>query len=240
MNIVAISGGEIRNNDTLTFDKLNVDLVGKSKVNFLFIPTASYDSIDYCKAIHDLYSKKLGCNVDNLFLTKTNVPEEIIDDKIYNADIVYVGGGNTFYLMQCWKKHNLINKLRNLVKTNKVLTGLSAGAICWHEYGHSDSRKSKYSNYIKVKTLGIKPGIFCPHLDSEQRENDFIHKIVGTKLIGFGCDDKTALWYTDNNRIIVKTDDKKLKIKKMVSIDRTIHIEEYRNNEEIRLTNSST
>lgn len=240
MHIFAISGGDIRYDETINFDKFNLELVGKSKVNVLFIPTASNDALPYCESIESLYGKKFGCNVDNLLLINNPPTDELINEKISTADIIYVGGGNTLSMMRYWKKYNLDTKFKNLSNTDKILTGLSAGAICWHEFGHSDSRKSKNSDYIKVKALGLKSGMFCPHMDTEKREQDFIKKLENSSVFGLGCDEKTALWYSDDNRVFVKTNEANSKVKLFTKNKGKLIVEEFGNNSELRLTHSST
>ena len=55
MNIIAIGGGQMRQNETTRLDKFIVDLTGKEKPNALFIPTASYDNEGYCALFHQHY-----------------------------------------------------------------------------------------------------------------------------------------------------------------------------------------
>ena len=74
---------------------------------------------------------------------------EIVEEKINWADIIYVGGGNTLRLMTLLRRHKIDVLLKQAAKQNKVLCGVSAGAICWCNFGNSDSRKFT-STIIKV------------------------------------------------------------------------------------------
>ena len=55
------------------------------------------------------------------------------------ADIIVVGGGNTLYAIDRWKELHVDKLLRDAMDRGVVLTGGSAGAICWFDGGHSDS-----------------------------------------------------------------------------------------------------
>ena len=63
--IVVIGGGEIKDLETLTFDKRIVELTGKRKPKALFIPTASGEPEAYIDTFHRIYWKKLGCEKFN-------------------------------------------------------------------------------------------------------------------------------------------------------------------------------
>ena len=92
-------------------------------------------------------------------------------------DSIYVGGGNTKSMLAVWREWDLHNILQNAYENGIVMSGVSAGAICWFEKGITDSF-DKELNIIDC--LGIVDGIACPHFDEEkEREpyvNDSIHK----------------------------------------------------------------
>ena len=169
--IVAIGGGEVSENKTYDIDKFIVESSKKEKPNFLFIPTASKDSETYIQTINDLY-ENLGCKTDTLYLCNTDVNIAEVNEKIECADIIYVGGGNTAYMMEVWRKYNVDKALISAYKSGKVLSGLSAGSICWFIAGHSDSEFIEDIENPKhkwVKGLGIIPYLHCPHYDEPER-----------------------------------------------------------------------
>ena len=136
--IVAIGGGEIRDGETLNIDKFIVSLSGKEKPSLLFIPTASHDVEGYIETVKKVYGE-LGCDVKILCLTKENIEEDDIRDIILKSDIIYVGGGNTEYMMKIWEKYSVDKYLKEAYKKNIVLSGLSAGSLCWFKAGFDDS-----------------------------------------------------------------------------------------------------
>lgn len=74
-----------------------------------------------------------------MYLSNTKVNTEEVNQKIENADIIYVGRGNTQYMMKVWQEYGVDKALIRAYKSGKVLSGLSAGSICWFISGHSDS-----------------------------------------------------------------------------------------------------
>lgn len=85
------------------------------------------------------------------------------------ADFIYVGGGNTLRLMTLLRRCGGDRLLDEAYKRGTVLSGVSAGGICWCSCGNSDSRKftSGSDQLIKVTGLGYLPVLFCPHYDAE-------------------------------------------------------------------------
>ncbi|MFR6163298.1 MAG: Type 1 glutamine amidotransferase-like domain-containing protein [Mediterraneibacter gnavus] len=60
---------------------------------------------------------------------------------------MYVGGGDTIFMMQIWKQYKLDEKLLEIYEKDfAVLTGISAGAICWFNCGYSDSGSFQEGN----------------------------------------------------------------------------------------------
>ncbi len=200
MNIIAIGGGNLRKKETLAIDQCIVQLTQKRSPRVLFIPTASGDSKNYCNTFDTVYRDLLGCKTDHLLLYRRPQDRAAATEKIRAADIIYVGGGNTLRMMKLWRRIGLDDLLVKAANQRKILAGLSAGAICWHEWGHSDSRsfsgRKKWS-FIKVRALGIRPGLFCPHLDAEKRHASLKKMIANTAMIGIACDNRAAVWYHD-------------------------------------------
>jgi dipeptidase E len=179
--IVAIGGGEIKDLETLPLDKEIIRLTGKRHPRALFIPTASGDAEGYWKTFQEVYGKKLGCRTNVLYLIREKLTPKQIENKILSSDLVYVGGGNTLRMMKTWRKRGVDTLFRKAYRKGIVLSGLSAGSLCWFRYGHSDS--VKFSNpknwkYIRVSGLGFINAINCPHYSNKEREKDF-QKMVG-------------------------------------------------------------
>lgn len=202
--IVAIGGGEIRTRGTAAIDREIIRLSNQKNPRLLFIPTASSDSERYWKHVQEYFGGFLKCKTDVLFLIKEKLSKAQVRRKILAADIVYVGGGNTLQMMRVWRRLGVDEFLKEAYESGVVLSGISAGAICWFESGHSDSM-SFYNpeewKYINVKGLGLIEGIYCPHYSGMTRgvprRKDFRDMIRKTGGIGIAVENNCAIEIID-------------------------------------------
>ncbi len=208
--IVTIGGGEIGRPgypvETTKIDREIVRLTGKKSPAVLFIPTASSDSEGYYNAAQKHFGKKLGCRMDILRLIKEKPSRKTIEQKIMSADIVYVGGGNTQKMLRIWKRNGVDKILKKAWGKGIVLSGLSAGSICWFRGGTSDSRRFKNPNadLIKVTGLAFIPALHSPHYDVEKDRRPGLKKIMRkTPGVAIAIDNCCALEFiNDTYRVI--------------------------------------
>ncbi|OEU18039.1 class I glutamine amidotransferase-like protein [Fragilariopsis cylindrus CCMP1102] len=134
------------NNDNNTTNA-NENENDNNDVNVLYIGTATYD-IPKFKLKQTKCFVERGCKVQSLDISfdNDNDNNDSEDDKannnkalIENADIIVVGGGNTLFAVDRWYKKGVIPILEIAMERGCILTGGSAGAICWFHSGHSDS-----------------------------------------------------------------------------------------------------
>ncbi|MGB4590406.1 MAG: peptidase E [Clostridiaceae bacterium] len=208
--IIAIGGGEIEHRETEGIDRFVVALAKKKSPRLLFLPTASGDAGGYIQSVTH-YFTNLGCTVDHLSLIKEKYEGEEIKQKILSSDIIYVGGGDTVSMMSRWKALNVDDYLKEAYAQGVILSGLSAGSICWFKYGHSDSdsfRGSSQWDYIRAYGLGLVPSSHCPHYDEVGRDS-YDEMVLDDKIPGIALENKTALVYIDGKYRIIKSDEKK-------------------------------
>jgi len=208
--IVAIGGGEIGRPgypvETTKIDKEIIRLSGKKRPRLLFIPTASGDAEDYIKSVEKHFGQRLGCKVDTLLLVKTQPNKKEIRDKIFGADIIYVGGGNTLKIMNRWRQLGVDKLLIEAHRRGIVMSGLSAGAICWFKYGLSDSRKfnNKTADFIRVAGLGLINALCCPHYDIEKARPGALRKMMKRSVgVAIALDNCAALEVVDGRYRII-------------------------------------
>jgi dipeptidase E len=202
--IVVIGGGNIRSKGTAPIDREIIRLANRKNPKLLFIPTASSDSESYWKHVREYFGRFLKCKTDVLFLIKEQLSKEQIRKKILSADIIYVGGGNTLLMMRLWRRMGVDKLLKSAYENGTVLSGISAGSICWFDSGHSDSmsfynpRKWKY---INVRGLGLIKGIHCPHYNGRTRgiprRKDFRDLIRKTGGMGIAVENNCAIEFID-------------------------------------------
>lgn len=202
-------GGGFYPVETTGIDTEVLRLTGKKHPRLLFIPTASYDSEGYYNIVKKHFLG-IGCSVvDTLKLSETTLSRQQLENHILSYDAIYVGGGNTLRLMTVWRKLGVDTILKKAYERDIVLSGVSAGSICWFSYGNSDSRKftSGSDKLIKVTGLGLINALHCPHYDEEPfRQKDLKRMMKSTpKLVALALDNCTALEVVDDSYRIIKT-----------------------------------
>lgn len=199
--IVAIGGGDLQ-----TTKELNQYMIRSSQKkhpNVLFVGTASGDAEGYIEGIKAAFGA-LECEVKALRIVTEQPSEAHIDTLLAWADIIYVGGGDTASMMKKWKEYGIDSKLLAIYKNDTaVLGGLSAGAICWFDCGHSDSEalsRNEDWNYIFVEgMLGIHSFVLCPHYNEEGRDT-FDVMMKEKQLPGLALENETA--FVEENGVI--------------------------------------
>jgi dipeptidase E len=214
MVIIAIGGGEItggtKEERTDSIDREIVKKSGKKNPGLLFIPAASGDSKIYCRNANDHFGVKLGCDVRYLMLYEKPGQKEI-RRKIQEAEIIYVGGGNTYRMMKLWRKTGVDKLLAEAGERGAVLSGMSAGAICWFRYGLSDSWKfnNPQADSIRVRGTGMVDMLLCPHYSTEQDRKFTLMKMMKrTNVPGLALDDCCAIEIEDGRYRTLSSNDK--------------------------------
>jgi len=131
-----------------------------------------------------------------LYLAGKRMSKKEIEQKIYSADIVYVGGGNTLRMMNVWRKFGVDKILIQAHQKGIVMSGVSAGSVCWFKFANSDSRKFKNDNakLIRVSGLGIINALHCPHYNTEaDREESLKEMMRKTPGIAIALDNCAAI-----------------------------------------------
>lgn len=203
VKIIAIGGGENGRMGTLyetgSIDEEIVFFSGKKNPKLLFIPPPSKFDESYFEVMRGVFVK-LGCSVSVFYLRENNLSKVEIENLFLGSDIIYVGGGNTLSMMRYWRKYGIDGVLMKAAKKDIVLAGLSAGGICWFDFGCSDSRKfsNPDADLIKVRGLGLIPALFCPHYDVElDRKGALKDLMKKTKGVGLAFDNCSAIQIKD-------------------------------------------
>ena len=215
-HIIASGGGEIGRPgypiETLKMDIEVINLTNKKSPNVLFIPTASGDSEPYCNTVDEYFGKKHGCTVDSLLLVKNKYTEKEMSQKVEWSDIVYVGGGNSLKLMNKWRATGFDKILEQHYRKGKLMYGLSAGSICWFEYGGSFAKRfsNTEASLIRVKGMGFIKYVNCPHYDMASegqtgRKQQFKELLKKYKGIGIANDECCAIEIKDNKYRIIRS-----------------------------------
>jgi len=118
-------------------------------------------------------------------------------DLLLAQDLIFVGGGSVANMLAVWRVHGLDHAMRRAWESGVVLSGVSAGAICWFDGGTTDSFGPELRPF--TAGLGLLTGSYCPHYSSEPTRRPAYQSLVadGTLSAGIACDDDTAAHFTD-------------------------------------------
>jgi dipeptidase E len=108
-------------------------------------------------------------------------------------DVILVSGGNTANALAVWRVHRFDEILRDAWQEGVLLTGWSAGMICWFEQGVTDSFGPRLA---AMDCLGFLPGSACPHYDGEERRRPVYTQLVADGLApGIAADDDVGVHF---------------------------------------------
>lgn len=112
-------------------------------------------------------------------------------------------------MMQTWKQFGLDEKLKKIYEQDSaVLTGLSAGAICWFNCGHNDGQSfqnGENRNYCWANDmLDIFHMAYCPHYNEEGRDT-FDTMLIQKGMIGLAMENNTAFVYDNGKQYFIRS-----------------------------------
>jgi peptidase E len=180
-----------------------LELTGKQRPRICFVHTASGDDPAYLTRSYAAMSE-LGCDVTHLQLfTQPNAP---VREHILKSDVIWVGGGSVANLLAVWQLHGVDIAMREAYEAGKILGGVSAGSICWHLGGPTDSFGPKLEPVTNA--LGLLPFGNGVHYDSEAQRRPLVHELVKTNIFDrvYATDDRVGILYEDEVAVEVITD----------------------------------
>lgn len=189
-HIIAMGGGGFAMEpDNLRLDRYILRQARQANPTVCFLPTASGDAESYIARFYAAFSE-LPCRPRHLSLFK---PPLDLAAFLAECDVIYVGGGNTRNMLAIWREWHLDSLLRDAWERGMLLCGLSAGAICWFEYGLTDSA----GPLAPMPCLGFLPGSCAPHYDGEAQRRPVFHASIqnGTLPAGYALDDGAAMHF---------------------------------------------
>jgi dipeptidase E len=109
-------------------------------------------------------------------------------------DVVLVPGGSTANMLAIWRVHGFDAILREAWQAGVLLTGWSAGMLCWFEACVTDSFGPQLEGMRDG--LGFLPGSACPHYDGEELRRPVYRRLVQDGFpAGLALDDAAGAHY---------------------------------------------
>jgi dipeptidase E len=193
-HILAWGGGGFTAADpkNMLLERYLLKLTGKERPKVCFLPQATAESQDYVVKFFNAFTR-LGAEPSwqSLF---GRVPRDW-RDHILQQDVIYVGGGNTKSMLALWREWGMDEVLKEANANGTILSGISAGAICWFDSCVTDSVWPLGT----IKGMGLIKGSACPHYDGEAERRPTLLQMISDGEIedGIAICDHAAPHYID-------------------------------------------
>jgi peptidase E len=173
-----------------------LEVTGATQPRVCVLATAQGDKPDDYLRILSAF-ERTGVIASHLSLfPMPNVPDP--RELLLDQDAVVVGGGSVANLAAVWRTHGLDAVFREAWERGVVLSGASAGAICWFSGGTTDS----FGPDLRLFADGLRllPHSYCPHYDSEEQRRPVFQRLIaeGALPAGWGADDGVGLHFVDD------------------------------------------
>jgi len=174
-----------------------LSLTGKENPRVLFLGTATGDDPYYIVTFYETYHSD-RCRPSHLRLF--HITEVDLPSFILGHDVIHVGGGNTANMLDVWRRQGVDKLLHEAWQNGAVLTGGSAGAICWFEGGTTDS----FGPALQPLNdgLGFLEGSLCPHYDAAGRRPLYQQTLLNGELPGGYAIDNFAMLQFEGTSLV--------------------------------------
>lgn len=204
--IIALGGGNIGEKEigkfmpyeTEVFDKEIINISDSPKPKVLFVGLADPQNLqEYFYYFSNVFSKKYGCLCKNIELSDLCNHQKL--DNLFDwCDIVYVGGGNTFTLINLCEKYGLTQRLLQSYNQGKVMSGVSAGGMCWFKYGNTVNPNNR-EVLLKQSCFNFENLVFSPHCDEINGHFENVQNLIlNEKLVAISLSNCSALEIIDD------------------------------------------
>lgn len=169
-----------------------------------FVGTAGGDDAYWAAAVHEaFYGREVLVSTLKLF-TRPNFDDAA--GHLERQDLIWVMGGSTANLLAIWRLHGIGEVLRRCWEKGVVLGGVSAGSLCWHVGGTTDSFGPDLQPITGA--LGFLPWSNCPHYDGEEQRRPLYRRLVGDGTLpdGYATDDGAGLHYQGTEMVEAVTE----------------------------------
>jgi dipeptidase E len=170
--IVGLGGAGSTEEETRRLLAHVVGLAGKPSPKVCVVPTATGDDADSVLRLYD----RLPAGARTMYLPFFPWPPDGLRQLALDQDVIFVGGGSTANALAIWRVHGFDEVLREAWEMGIVLTGWSAGMICWFEAGITDSFGPQLEGMRDG--LGFLAGSACPHYDGEELRRPVYARLV--------------------------------------------------------------
>ena len=200
MRIVANGGGPWNLEEGRKLAELARQVAGTARPRVCFVPTAMGDASDAVVRFYETW----GGAGELSHLKFFPWPPSDLRELALSQDVIVVSGGNTGNMLAIWRLHGFDQVLREAWEAGIVLTGGSAGLVCWFEACITDSFGPQLQGMRDG--LGFLPGSACPHYDGEELRRPTYRRLIDEGFPpGIAADECVALHYEGTELVEVAT-----------------------------------
>jgi len=179
--IVLSGGGDL--DISFQIDKKYFSLL-KNNSKILYIPIALRRNALGYENCYDWFSSVISAHSEGKDIDFTMLLEKDDIPTLDSYDSIYVGGGNTFWLLNYFLSHDLKKKISQFINNGGVYYGGSAGAMILGKDIRTVIEEND-NNYSSFKGLNILKNysIYCHYLQSSDEKIFTTSKIINSKII---------------------------------------------------------
>ena len=194
MKIVAMGGGgfSAAPYGDPALDRYVLEVTERPQPRICLLPTASGDTEEQIQRFYRAYHD-LPCEPTHLSLFRLGTKPVDLRALLLGQDVIYAGGGSLLNLLAIWRAHGVDVILREAWERGVVLSGISAGSMCWFSAGVTKGHGVPRA----VEGLGFLPASNSVHHSSEPDRRPCFHDAVLSELAppGYSVDDGAALLF---------------------------------------------
>jgi dipeptidase E len=166
-------------------------LTGAECPRVCFLPTASGDADHYIVRFYRAFPAG-RCQPSHISLFRRDGGATDLAAHLQAQDLVYVGGGSVISLLGTWNAHGVDVMLRAAWERGVVMTGLSAGSLCWFEHGVT----AFHGESTPIRGMGFLPHSNAVHYeDKPERRAAYLAAVADGMVSGYGTGDGAALHF---------------------------------------------
>jgi dipeptidase E len=199
--ILAIGGGGFQmETEPSPIDDYILQLTGKHRPRLCLVSTPSGDLPDYIERFYAAFSQR-SCEPSHLaFFFRDIRPGAValkdLAKHLLAQDAIFVSGGNTRAALSVWREWGVDRVFAEALNAGVLLSGMSAGAMCWFEFGLTDTYWEP--GYRPSPCLGFLPGGCRVHYnDAHGRERLHAATEAGAVPTTIAIDDYSAVLFRD-------------------------------------------
>ena len=178
-------------------------LSDKSRPKVCYVGSATGDNAQNIATFYQEFGRH---NTETSHLSLYSPPQKDIRSYVMKHDIIYVGGGSTKNLMALWNEWGFGEIMREAWEAGIILSGTSAGSICWFDDCITDSIPG---GLTALRCTGLLKGSNSTHYSGHPERPSTYRRLIASGEVsgGIATDDNCAIHYIGDELHEIVTQD---------------------------------